>query len=501
MAGRRPSPGSVLAVVSFGVFIAADDLTVASTMLRQIIGDLDIALPEGFDEAAWIVNGYLVAYVAVMPFMGRLSDVLGRRTVYLGALTVFLAGSIWVPLADDLPTFLVGRVLTAVGGGALVPVAIAVIGDVFAEARRPRAYGVLTAIDTIGWVWGPLFGALLVRYLTWRWQFYLNIPLALGGIVAAWWVLRDLGAPGPRRRIDWPAALSLSVALVALNVALLGSSDISTVSELSDLRNDVALPSAWVAIGAALSFALFLWLELRSRDPIIDLRLFRHRNLRASLGVNFLVGATLVVAMVDVPLFVNLIVETDLERAAVASGWVLSALTATMAAASYAGGLLTERTWYRPVILSGLVLCVGGFLLMASWGTTIGLGTMALHLAVLGIGFGLVAAPTNAAAVDAVPAARRGVAGGLVILARLLGLAVGLSGLTAWFLHRFDTLRRSLVLPPVEDPGYRDALDAARERLTADALGETFLFSAGLGVAAVAVAAMLRRRPSPDRSA
>mgnify|MGYP003912797241 FL=1 len=126
----------VLAVVGFGVFVAADDLTVVATMLRPIIGDLGIPLPDGLDDAAWIVNVYLVAYVAVMPFMGRLSDVVGRRKVYIGALTLFLIGSIMIPFTSSMGPFLFGRVLTAIGGGALVPVGMAVVGDVFEEKRR-----------------------------------------------------------------------------------------------------------------------------------------------------------------------------------------------------------------------------------------------------------------------------------------------------------------------------------------------------------------------------
>jgi MFS family permease len=336
--------------------------------------------------------------------------------------------------------------------------------------------------------------------LSWRWQFHFNIPLALIGIAATWWALRDLDRPETRRHMDWPAAAALSVALVGLNIALLQAGQISGVGELeelADLTGGGGLPPVPILVAAGAALAVFVWLEWRSRDPLVDLRLFRLPNVSQALAVNFLVGAVLVVAMVDVPLFVNLVVETDLKRAAVASGWVLSALTASMAVGAYAGGRLTERTWYRPVILGGLVLSGIGFLLMgAFWGAGTGLTVMAMHLLVTGAGFGLLTAPTNAAVVDAVPADRRGVAGGLVILARLMGLAVGLSGLTAWFLHRFDTLRTTLDLPPPTDPGYREALDAARETLTASALGETFLFSAGLVAVAVGVAALMRRRPA-----
>jgi len=151
-------------------------------MLRQIIFDLEIPLPEGLDRAVWIVNAYLIGYVVVMPFTGRLSDIWGRRKVYMAAMALFLAGSIWVPFATDLNSFIFGRVLTALGGGAMVPVAMAVIGDVYPPQNRATALGTLGAIDTAGWVWGPLYGALLVRFLTWRWQFYLNIPLSLIGL-------------------------------------------------------------------------------------------------------------------------------------------------------------------------------------------------------------------------------------------------------------------------------------------------------------------------------
>jgi EmrB/QacA subfamily drug resistance transporter len=492
---RRPSPAVVLAVVCYGVFIAADDLTVVSTMLRQIIGDLGIPLPDGWDRAAWIVNSYLVAYVAVMPFMGRLSDVLGRRRVYLGALTLFLAGSAWIPFTSTLGPFVAARILTAVGGGAMVPVALAVVGDIFEERRRPGALGVLGAVDTIGWVWGPLFGALLVRFLDWRWQFYLNIPLAIVAIAAAWWALRGLDEPAERRRIDWPAALSLSAALVCFNVALVNTSEISGVGGLEELTGRRSLPTLPFFAAAAAAFAAFLWFERRSADPLVDLRLFRRRNFTPAMVVNFLVGAALIIAMVDVPLFVNLVVETGLQRAAVLSGWVLSALTAAMALASWAGGRLTERTWYRPPALAGLAAAAAAFLLMGfTWDPEVGLWVMALSLAFLGAGLGLVIAPANAAAVDAAPADRRGVASGLVILSRLMGLAVGLSGLTAWAIYRFDVARRSLDLPAMTDPRYQEALERAQGQITASALGETFLFSALLLGVALGAALLFRRR-------
>ena len=488
---RRPAV--VLAVVAFGVFIAADDLTVVTTMLRQIIGDLGIPLPDGFGRAAWIVNSYLVAYVAVMPFMARLSDVIGRRRVFTAALVLFLAGSIWIPLTDSLGPFVAGRVLTAVGGGAMVPVALAVIGDVFPERRRARPLGVLGAIDTIGWVWGPLFGALLVRFLDWRWQFYLNIPLAIIAVALAWWALGGLDRPATRARIDWAGAATLSIALVALTIALLNTSEISAVDELADLSGRSSLPVLPFFLAAAAALVLFVLIERRHPDPVVDLGLFRLPDFAPAIGVNFLVGAVLVIAMVDVPLFVNLVVETDLQRAAVVSGWVLSALTATMAGAAYLGGRLTARFGRRPIVVGGVVVVAAAFALMGwQWDEAVPPWTMAGHLALLGFGFGVIIAPVHDAAVEAAPPDRRGTAGGLVILARLMGLAVGLSGLTAWAIYRFDSLRDTVVLPPLGSPGYEEAAAAAQASLSATALGETFLFSAGVALAAALVGGLLR---------
>lgn len=500
---RRPSPRLILIVIAFGVFVAADDLTVVSTMLRQIIFDLEIPLPDGLDDAAWIVNAYLIAYVVVMPFIGRVSDIFGRRPVFISSLVLFMAGSIWLPNAPDLPTFIAGRVLTALGGGAMVPVGMAIIGDIYPPERRPSALGMLGAVDTAGWVWGPLYGALLVRFLDWRWQFYLNIPLSLLGIAAAWWALRDL--PRPRRRpgLDWLGTAVLTVSLVALNIALLNSGDIQSVSNLSQLAENEQSLSWPLYLLAAVGFVGFVVIERRlgsqtgseasGPPPLVDLGLFRRPNFSPAVLINFLVGAILIIAMINVPLLVN-VLEVNLEAAALTSGVLLSAMTASMAITAYVGGRLTERWSYRPVTWLGLAGCLIGFGLMGlSWETETAYGQMAWQLAILGAGFGLVTAPIGAAVINAAPEDQRGVAASLVIVLRLMGMSVGLSGLTAWGLHRFDVLRRQISLPPISDPGYQTAVVEALTDTTVNVLTETFVISAVVAVLALLVVFRLRK--------
>ena len=497
---RRPSPAAILAVVGFSVFVAADDLTVVSTMLRPIIGDLGLILPDGLDDAAWIVNAYLIAFVAVMPIAGRLSDVVGRRRTFVGAYLLFLVGTILIPLSVELDSafgwFLTGRVMTAIGGGAMVPVALAVVGDVYPEGKRARALGTLGAIETMGWVWGPLYGAMLVRFLSWQWQFWLNIPFAVAGLAASWWALEGHDRPEVRRRIDWLGATLLTVTLVSLNVALLGSAEIQSVNGLSELTGE---GTDWrflylVAVAGAIAFVLQ---QRQSSHPLFDRRLFRGRNLLIALVVNFVVGAALVIAMVDVPLFINS-VELDLERSAVVAGSILSALTAAMAITSYIGGRLTERWWYRPPVLAGVAMSTASYAWMgATWDADTSYVVFAIQLALLGGGFGLTVAPTTSAVVDAAPPDQRGAAASIVMVVRLMGFSVGLSALTAWGLARFNSLRSTIDLPSITDPGFDAAVVEAQETLTAQAIAETFT-AAAVVLGAGLLATFVMRRTTGD---
>jgi len=293
---RQASPRAVLAAVGFSVFVAADDLTVVATMLRPIIGDLGLGLPDGLDDAAWIVNAYLIAFVAVMPIAGRVSDIVGRRRTFVAAYALFIVGTIIIPTSSSLGPFLFGRVLTAIGGGAMVPVALAVVGDVYPERTRARALGVLGAIETLGWVWGPLYGAMLVRFLSWQWQFWLNVPLAVIGVAITWRVLEGHDHPQRSLRIDWIGGLLVTAFLVSLNFALLGNAEIQSVTGLDELTGGSGPDLRWLYAVAIAAAAAFAWHLRRTSDPLIDPRLFSGRNLRLALFANFVVGAALVIA-------------------------------------------------------------------------------------------------------------------------------------------------------------------------------------------------------------
>jgi MFS family permease len=251
---------------------------------------------------------------------------------------------------------------------------------------------------------------------------------------------------------------------------------------------------------AAITLSAFVWWQRRlaqgdTTPPLLDMALFRRINFTPAVAINFLTGAILIIAMVNVPLVVNVLEGDQVNRAALVSGGLLSAMTGTMALTAWGGGQLAERRGYRLPTLLGLSAAAVGFDLM---GWTWALGTpysqMAWQLALLGVGFGLVTAPVGAAVIDAAPEDQRGIASSLVIVMRLMGMSVGLSALTAWGLRRFDILRTQIDLPPFTDPDYGAALVEGLTRTTVMVLTETFMVSAGVALLAWGVALALKKR-------
>ena len=439
LASLRHNPYLILALVALGVFVAAADLTVVSTMLPQMIFDFQIPVPAGLDDAAWIVSAYLIAYVVTMPFMGRVSDVYGRRLVYVISMLIFAAGSLHgaagfhPPSADCRPgdpgagrrRHRPGR---HGGGSRRFPgqssgLCLRPVGrrrhrrlGLGANLRRGRRCATARPWEA-GW---PACRRRWRRWPAWGWQwpFYVNIPIGLAVALLAWWALAGLKPAQTSRSLDWVGAALLTAALVVVNIGLSKSGGQAASAPTFDFsqaeQSGLSQTLPWFA-GGLLAFGLFIWVESRAAHPIIDLRMFRLRNFTLACLVNFVVGFVLIVAMVDVPLFVNSVLAQGgsldelLRSAALESGQILTALTAAMAVASVVGGWLCGRFGYRLPSVAGLLMTAAGFALMSTWGPDESRGRMALHLALGGFGFGLVTSPVATATIDAVaPGPARG---------------------------------------------------------------------------------------------
>jgi MFS family permease len=334
----------------------------------------------------------------------------------------------------------------AFGGGAMVPVGMALVGDLYLPERRARPLGVIAAVDTAGWVVGHLYGGILVRFWDWRTIFWLNLPLCLGAFLLIRRMLEPDLQSGHKGRMDWLGAALITGAL-SLLVLGLGAGNDGPEPFLSDPGpGRLSIPGPSVAAAGILLLG-FVWRESRAEEPLVSLPLFRDRNFAAANAANLLTGFSLFIAIANVPLFINTLVAETPAQGAWDSGWMLSSLTVPMALAAVPGGWLTERRGYRMVAAAGLVLAILGFVLMSRWRAATPYGVMAPHLALAGVGFGLVLAPVASAAVNSAPPVQRGAASALVILFRLVGMTAGVSSITAFGLRRADVLTTRLIPP------------------------------------------------------
>jgi MFS family permease len=579
----------VLALVCLPVFIGALDLTIVSAVLPNVIVDLEIPFQTGADDAAWVVSGYLLAYTVSVVLMGRVSDLIGRRRTYFIALLIFVLGSWLVAVATFAPAawmsrlfrlieggrpdpaymalyvLVAGRVVQALGAGAMVPVSMALVGDLFPPAERAVPLGLVATVDTAGWVLGALYGGAMVQIVEWPVMFWINIPVTTVVAVVTWrqlapvakrhdegglsrlgwgvivagltavnalagleigsaisptalqtlsnrllnlhWlslalVLALLAAVifavmGPRRqrsgpRLDAAGAVLITLALIGLNVGLGGGQEGSTGQTL---QNTSPLPpyAAPVLIGAAVCLIGFVLVERHSQNPLFALRYFRDRNVSLACAVNLLVGFCLMVGMVSVPLFVNTVIVTEVEQAALVSGLLLGALTIPMALASVPGGVLTRRFGYRLPTGLGLLIAAGGFYIGQTSTPDITRATMALNLVLAGVGLGLTVAPVGTSVINAVRSDERGAASALVLIMRLIGMTIGTSVMTNYGLHRSTRLTESMVAALGNEATFAQLAEIGR-RVATTVINEMMVIAAAVCLAAVILAVLLRAR-------
>ncbi len=430
----------VLAAALLAVFVGSLDLTVIATLLPKMVNDLQINTAD-INRYVWVVSGYLLAYMVTIPVLGRVSDLLGRRPVFAGALVIFVVGSVLSARAGGLGALVTGRAIQGFGGGALVPVTMALVGDLLPPRRRAAVIGLVGAIDTMGWVLGPLYGAVLLQLTnSWRVVFWINVPVAVVTVLILLFTWRGVPQQRRRERLDLLGALLLAGSLVCLNLALSSGAEAGTGGgQLGGSANPLAAYKWPLIAGAVVAGIAFVLWERRCRAPLVPLALFRLPVFSAAAVANLLIGASLIVVMVDVPLFASLL-ESDQNRASIVGAALLTPFTLMMAVGSVLGGFMTGRVGARAVAACGVALAGVGLLLMRFWPDAIRAVPMSATLLLAGLGFGVVIAPVASVAINAVRRAFFGVASGLVVVTRLIGMTVGLSVLSGWGVGRLSTL-------------------------------------------------------------
>ena len=481
------------------VFLTALDQTVVVTALPKIIVDLSITVQQ-LDRAAWIVSGYLLGFIIAMPLMGRISDMYGRRAVFLICLGIFAFGSLFCGLAPILGNavdisflqhiginvsapgdfsdpnalspglvwLVAARFVQAIGGGAMIPVAMAVAGDFYGEKQRGLALGLIGMVTETGGVLGPLWGAVITQTLGWQAIFYINVPIVALLALLIWRLIpapkaqasitSASGKSARRVRIDFIGTLLLGASLLCLSLGLSQEAITAAPGATSNASQSPIQNNPWLIGASLLLLAGFIALELfierrrsaspeqqtdgvesrAKRDvlPVIELSVFRRAAFSATSLVSLLVGGALIIAMVDIPFFI----ATVLNGTPLDSGLALLRLTAMIPVGAILGGLLCPRITCRVTAVIGLLLTALGFLLMHLWPLDVNWIQITASTVIGGLGFGLVIAPIGTTAINAVSSQQLGMASSVTTVLRMVGMIIGLAALTAWGLGRFHEI-------------------------------------------------------------
>ncbi len=449
----------LLAVVAIGAFLSGLELMITAVALPAIV--VDLADWTELRAASWIINGYLLVSIVVMPLAGQLADRHGVRRVFLWALVVFVVGSVLAGRAATLGELVAGRLVQAVGGGALVPVATAAASHLYVGPARARALGAVGALTFLGMAAGPFVGAFVLQSIhpmgvldslgigggladalaaSWRYVFYLNVPIGLALLAIGWAATAGWETPRREHRLDLGGATAVSVGLGAL---LLGIT-LAGGEPIPELPVDPTVLSGILIAAGAGAIVVAIVTARRRPEPFLDPVWFRSSSFASAAVVSLLTGYGFATAIIGGAVFVDRVLYggPDLQRVA------LGSLAAATAVGALGSGLVLRTIGLRVTTLLGLGAAIAALAAMATWTPTTEIGEVAGWLALFGLGFGLTVTPRSAAAVEALGERSYGIASATVTVARMLGMALGLAALTAFGSTIIDQLWAAIRATP-----------------------------------------------------
>jgi len=400
----------ILGAILLGLFLGALDQTIVGTALPRIVTDLG-----GNELYTWVVTIYLLTSTITVPFYGKLSDIYGRKPLLMIGITLFLIGSALSGLSQEMWQLILFRGIQGLGAGALFPISLAVIGDLFTPAERGKYQGLFGAVFGISFIIGPALGGFLTDQVSWHWVFYVNLPIGLFSLYVIWRLLPTMRAHNVSRSIDYLGALVFTIAIGFLLVGL-------TNKQTDDWSAFTV--GGFIAIGLALG-ALFVLIESRAKEPIVPLDLWRNRTYVSSMLATFMVSFGFFGAIIFLPRWFQ-VVRGD---SATMSGYEIFPLLIGLIASSIVAGLIVSRTGtYRRLIIAALAIMVVGLVVMtASISTSVDIRQLWLGMFITGLGIGPTFSVYTIVVQNAVPFAKLGVATSNLTFFRQIGGSVGLA--------------------------------------------------------------------------
>ncbi len=410
--GLRSERGPILLAVMVATGVVAIDATVISTAIPAIVAEIG-----GFAQFPWLFSVYLLTQSVTVPVYAKLADTIGRKRIILFGLTVFLLASILCALVWDMPSLIAFRALQGVGAGAILPITVTIVGDIYTVQERARTQGYIASVWAVAAVAGPALGGVFAMIDFWRGIFLINIPLCA---LAIWLLARDyresLGRS--RHRIDYAGAALLTASLTLLLLGVLeGGNSWAWAS-----------PTSFGVFGAGLVLLVgFVLVERRAAEPVLPLWVLGRPLLRATNLVGLAVGA----ALIGLTAFVPTYLVVGIGVSPLEAGLALATLTIGWPIAASLSGHLYLRIGFRTTAIIGAVLVVLGVVALAVLGPYPSIWTVATVSFVIGLGFGFAAVPTLVAAQSSVGWAERGVVTGANMFSRSIGQSIGAAVLGA----------------------------------------------------------------------
>ncbi|MFH8625990.1 MDR family MFS transporter [Streptomyces vietnamensis] len=406
-----PRAGGVAAAMSalvLAVLLAALDQTIVSTALPRIAQDLN-----GFDDIAWVSAAYLLASTAVTPLWGKLGDMFGRKRLYLTATTVFLVASVACGLARNLPELIGARVLQGVGGGGMIVLTFALVGDIVAPAERGRYQAMFGSVYGVASIVGPLLGGVFTDQLSWRWAFLINLPIGAVALVVAARAL-PAGTRGAKARIDWLGATVL--AAIATGLVL-----ITSFGERWGWDSPAIIG---LVLGTVALAALLVPVERRAAAPVLPLSMLASRTVVFSSLIGFFANAAMFAVLVYLPTYLQIVHGVS---ATLSGIHMLPLVVGLVISQSLAGRWAAHIERLRVILLAGLAANLAGLLLLGTIGAATSTLALSAYFLVTGVGIGMVPMVVLTTVQNSVPAADLGAASAVVTFARSIGAAFGVA--------------------------------------------------------------------------